>query len=52
MSRVWKIVLLVVAILVLAVVGLRVIGGARTRLENLLRARARAAKIRMPVQCR
>ena len=31
MSRVWKIVLLVVAVLVLAVVGLRVIGGGKDK---------------------
>lgn len=52
MSRVWKIVLLVVAVLVLAVVGLRVIGGARTRLESRQRERARVAKTRMPARCR
>ena len=31
MSRVWKIVLLVVAVLVLAVVGLRVLGGGKDK---------------------
>jgi multidrug efflux system membrane fusion protein len=51
MSRVWKIVLLVVAVLVLAVVGLRVIGGGKDK-AGAAAGRARAAKIRMPARCR
>ena len=48
MSRVWKIVLLVVAVLVLAVVGLRVIGGGKDKAGKPAAARARATKTRMP----
>lgn len=52
MSRVWKIVLLVVAVLVLAVVGLRVLGGGKDKAAGRKQAPARAVKIPMPARCR
>lgn len=52
MSRVWKIVLLVVAVLVLAVVGLRVLGGGKDKAAGQQAGAGQGAKIPMPARCR